>query len=334
MEILPITGPGPAFDAWHACYRDAVGAGRPYATLWQPTEVLAKLAQDDCLTLLFAGVDDGGTVAIGWADLPLKDNLRLCAVELGVLPMHRRRGFGSAMLEHLLDVGRAHGRTAFTAVYSAPYDAVDEPPGAAFLRGHGFDRALPDVQRVLDLPVPEATLDALATSAAAHQREYALRSFAGPVPDDIVRSYAALAATLELEAPRGDLELEATSADVAALRARERTLVVQRRTAYTTVAMRGAEVVAYTQIVVPAEEPGRCYQWGTLVDPAHRGHRLGVAVKVANLRLLQSACPDLRLVVTFNAAENDHMIGINELLGFRPVERGAQVQRVEDSPVG
>ena len=43
----------------------------------------------------------------------------------------------------------------------------------------------------------------------------------------------------------------------------------------------------WTDLATTIHEPGRAYQWGTLVDRAHRGHRLGVAVKVANLRLLQ-----------------------------------------------
>ena len=35
--------------------------------------------------------------------------------------------------------------------------------------------------------------------------------------------------------------------------------------------------------------------------PQHRGHRLGVAVKVANLRLLQRERPDIVRLTTYNA---------------------------------
>ena len=51
----------------------------------------------------------------------------------------------------------------------------------------------------------------------------------------------------------------------------------------------------------------------------HRGHRLGVAVKVANLRLLQRERPDITRLTTYNAEVNSHMIGVNEALGFRPL---------------
>jgi hypothetical protein len=45
-------------------------------------------------------------------------------------------------------------------------------------------------------------------------------------------------------------------------------------------------------------ESERAYQWGTSVRPDHRGHRLGLAVKAANLRLLQETHPQVTTVVT------------------------------------
>ena len=52
----------------------------------------------------------------------------------------------------------------------------------------------------------------------------------------------------------------------------------------------------------------------------HRGHRLGLLAKVANLRHLRSAQPDTRWVTSWNAGSNVHMVAINDLLGFVPVD--------------
>jgi hypothetical protein len=52
----------------------------------------------------------------------------------------------------------------------------------------------------------------------------------------------------------------------------------------------------------------------------NRGHRLGTIVKIANLRHAMAGEPALRVINTWNAAVNDHMISINEALGFRPVD--------------
>ncbi len=51
----------------------------------------------------------------------------------------------------------------------------------------------------------------------------------------------------------------------------------------------------------------------------HRGHRLGAAVKVANLRALQRERPDVTVVQTENAETNAFMVSINERLGFEVV---------------
>ena len=58
---------------------------------------------------------------------------------------------------------------------------------------------------------------------------------------------------------------------------------------------------------------------GTLVRRDHRGHRLGTAVKIANLRALQQARPEATEVKTQNAETNAWMVGINVRLGFGPV---------------
>jgi hypothetical protein len=41
-------------------------------------------------------------------------------------------------------------------------------------------------------------------------------------------------------------------------------------------------------------------------------------MKLANLRAYRERFPTARKVVTFNAEENQHMLAINEALGFRP----------------
>ena len=58
---------------------------------------------------------------------------------------------------------------------------------------------------------------------------------------------------------------------------------------------RTGEVVALTELFVNETMPHRSFQGGTLVMPGHRGHRLGVAVKVANLRALTAAYPRRRV---------------------------------------
>ena len=90
------------------------------------------------------------------------------------------------------------------------------------------------------------------------------------------------------------------------------------------------EVAAYTDLQLPASNPDRAHQWGTLVTAPHRGHRLGTAVKVANLQELQRSYPERRIVVTENAETNGYMVSINVALGFEIVEVQEMVKRTDE----
>jgi hypothetical protein len=60
-------------------------------------------------------------------------------------------------------------------------------------------------------------------------------------------------------------------------------------------------------------------QHNTIVLKEHRGHRLGMLLKVANIRRLQSMAPGHPSIITFNAEENRHMLDVNEAVGFEPM---------------
>ena len=70
---------------------------------------------------------------------------------------------------------------------------------------------------------------------------------------------------------------------------------------------------------VPAENSGSVSQQDTLVLPAHRGHGLGMLLKLANLAELQRRMPGHPSIITFNAEENRYMLDVNEAIGFIPV---------------
>ena len=88
-------------------------------------------------------------------------------------------------------------------------------------------------------------------------------------------------------------------------------------------------LAGHTIVGVEGECPWHAGQFDTSVLADHRGHRLGLLLKIAMLRLLRDAEPQLRELITWNAASNEHMIAVNEMLGYEVVATaGAYQQRI------
>ncbi len=106
---------------------------------------------------------------------------------------------------------------------------------------------------------------------------------------------------MTLDAPLGDMDYEPESWDVARLRASESRSMAR-------------------------QDPRVASQWDTIVDPAHRGHGLGVVLKSWNHRQLVDLVPEVACVNTRNAVANRHMVAVNEAFGFEPVETWTEYQ--------
>ena len=335
VEIVEVDPFDPGqFEPWHAAYLAAeLAAPEGVTSPWQLEEVRALMQEPAAMhwTRGYSGVLDGRVVASGWIRTPLLDNLERAELMVHIVPDERRRGHGWAMLAHLERVARERGRSILVGESAWPYAAGADgtgEPGPEFARRAGFDLALGDVKRVLPLPVPDALLEELAAEAAPHHTGYQLRSWVGPVPEDLLEGWARLTGSLLTEAPTGALDVEPETPDPGVVRERESLLAKQGRTKYNTVALDAdGDVAAFTDIATTVHEPRKAYQWGTLVRHDARGHRLGLAVKVANQRLLQRERPDLHVLTTYNAEVNTHMIGVNERLGFVPVARLGEFQK-------
>jgi hypothetical protein len=84
------------------------------------------------------------------------------------------------------------------------------------------------------------------------------------------------------------------------------------------------ELGGLTQVEVGTESPEWAFQALTAVSRAHRGHRLGLRLKLAMLELLARQEPQVTHLLTGNAETNKHMISINEELGYYVVGKPAR----------
>jgi GNAT superfamily N-acetyltransferase len=323
-----------AMAAWHAAYLEADLFERKSPTPWQLPELLAeaRATQTQNRYAFVAGLDGDQCIAAGRVTLDLLSNSHIAFVEDYVRPPHRRRGHGRAVLDRIEEIARSWGCTSAlteSAWASALGPDGASAPGREFARATGFHLGLVDVQRAVTLPVADDLLASLTEDArAAYEPDYRLDTWTGPVPEEYAEGWARLGSLVATEAPMGELEFDPESPSVEALREREAVQEAQGRLKHNTVALDATgTVVAYSDIATTVHEPGVGYQWGTLVDPAHRGRRLGLAVKVANLAHLQATRPDITRLITYNAEVNEHMIAINRQLGFEPVEYLGEFQK-------
>ena len=76
-------------------------------------------------------------------------------------------------------------------------------------------------------------------------------------------------------------------------------------------------LVGYSYLSVARAEPDTAYQEDTLVVADHRGHRLGLALKLDTLTRLRATSPTTRRMLTWNATTNAPMLAVNAALGYR-----------------
>lgn len=317
--------------AWHAFEERVHDEDRPGTPFWGADDVVAMLRADDPeeRSLPFVAEVDGQVVGSGIVFVPLLDNLDKAYSQLLVAPEARGRGVGDLLVEHVVGLARAEDRTLLLVEANLPPDHDADHPARRFAERHGFRLANQEIRRYLDLPVPAERLHAWAEEAASHHAGYAIETYQGAVPQELRASLVELRNQLAVDAPTGDLDFEAGGTTVEIYTEHAAKTAASGRRVYETVAVRDGVVVAHSTLSAPPPGQGMPFlnQWGTFVHREHRGHRLGLAVKVASLAHVQQRHPERTVVSTTNAVDNGPMVAINEQLGFRPVEVMAEFVR-------
>jgi GNAT superfamily N-acetyltransferase len=276
---------------------------------------------------LFAARESGGPIlGVGMMDMPLRDNTRSAEVTVAVHPAHRRRGAGTAIVEAMSDHGRADGRLVLNAIVDVPLDQARDHASLAFAPKVGFVATLSGNVRHLKVPADAAVLAELRSEVAAARDagDYRMVTFEAPWPARYLDDQCALFQCMSTDEPHGDDGYEEEVWD--AERVAENDALREARGARYLIAaaqhVPSGRLVACTELCIGADSPGQAWQMLTVVEPEHRGHRLGLAIKLANLELLAERAPAVRLIVTGNASVNAPMIAVNDMMGFKVASEG------------
>ena len=245
-------------------------------------------------------------------ELPERENKTNAFCHVVVGRAWRRRGIGTRLLSHAASQAESAGRRLLMS------NARVGSPGEDFARTIGARAGMQDVRRVLDVNASlHSRLPELRERALSRSAGYSLRFWSGSTPEDVAEATCQLYAALA-DAPH-DEAFEPATWDVARLRAAEERVIAQGTRWYSVAAMHdtSGEMAALTQVNVDPDVIDWAFQEITAVTRPHRGHRLGMLVKVDMLQRLAELEPQIRQIMTFNAAPNEHMIAVNVELGNR-----------------
>lgn len=307
-----------AYRSWFAAHDEALRHDFPDGPHWREQEARIQVEPSAVIdTVLLAAEDDDGEVAGTVAmELPLKDNLTTAQIEVGVRPIRRRRGIGSALLEAAESEAVRRGRSRFMADIEGPL-GPQESSGTHFAERHGYTRRIVEIMRVLRPPFDHTRLDELEQRAAQHADDYRIVSWRDRTPDEYVDEFARMTARMSTDAPLGSLDYEEEFWDAARVRIREERISRMRRGVWCTVAVAADGTIAgQTELQLSTDDDSTAFQEETIVDPRHRGHRLGLLMKVVNLRQLLRDRPGVGTIWTWNADTNAYMVAVNDQLGF------------------
>jgi GNAT superfamily N-acetyltransferase len=254
-------------------------------------------------------------------------------VQVEVLDTFRRHGIGQALYDALVTLARADGKTvlqsAFLGRVDVPGPRIESPTGfgsvpadddgARFALRHGFQ--LEQVYRAskVDLPTdPRLLAELRNTAELAAGTDYRVLAWEGRTPDDRMDDIALLHTRMSTDAPSAELDIveEVWTAervrnhddlDESSPRLRLTSAVEHRPS---------GRLVGYTELSIPPETVRPVVQFDTLVLSEHRGHRLGMLLKVANIQELEARHAGHPVITTTNAEENRHMLSVNEAVGF------------------
>ena len=326
MDILRF---GPDHADPLARYVDVVNAARATDSPWShPATVKGmegrlRYGWDGEVETSFLGLVDGAAVAGGTVATSEHDNLHLAWLGFQVHPDHRRRGYGTAMLEHLVAETRAQGRTSIGT------DGWENDATRGFAVRHGFKEGSRAVQRRQLLAALDwAEIEGLHARSGAQASAYELVRREGRTPDDELAAMADLTAAIN-DAPTDDLDIEDEVFSPERVRGYEDAQLAKGHRLYRVFARHRetGDLAGHTVVVVDGERPQLAEQHDTSVVGAHRGHRLGMLLKTDMNLWLRDVEPQLTEISTWNAESNDFMIGVNEALGYRILGRELELQK-------
>jgi len=315
-----------ALRAWWEVGRAATAyrPGKPWP-VWEQSRVALPADNPERGITLIGAIDGREMVGAGLLTRSLRDNLHTAMAFAYTRPDRVREGIGRRLVEELEVVAAGDGRTTVQSEAYLPPGGSGVPE--AFATAMGYAVASRESIKELTLTDYLARREALAAAAPVPDG-YRVITFDTVCPDEHLASFGRLLGMLLAEVPLGELDLEDSEWSAERIREAERRQVAIGRHVQTAMALApDGSVAGVSDVRVDDSDPAHGQVGITLVDPVHRGRRLGLALKVATHDLAVATYPELVSVDTSNAEVNTWMNAVNDALGYRTIETLLELQK-------
>lgn len=317
----------PALRAWwevgHAA--TAERPGKPWP-VWEQSRVAMPRHHPEIGVSLLGAIDGREMVGAGLLTRRLKENLHAAMAFAWVVPGRTREGIGRSLVRELEVMAAGDGRTTIQGEAFLPPGG--SAPAGPFAAAMGYSVASRESIKELTVADYLARRPDLARTVGGAADGYRFVTFDTVCPEEHVESFGRILGLLMTEIPLGELDLETSEWTTERIRAAEQRQADTGRHVLTALAIApDGEVAGVSDVRVDDTDHENAQVGITIVDPSHRGHRLGLALKMGTHDLALSAYPSLVRVDTSNAEVNTHMNAVNEALGYRSIETLLELQK-------
>lgn len=180
---------------------------------------------------------------------------------------------------------------------------------------------------LLDVPLPQERIESIERSleSVPFTERYALHTWVDSAPEELLEPLARLHARLPSDSFVKPIVSDPDPWDAERVRRTERLREEDGDRSLMAVAedRDNGELVGMTELILAQHRPTLALQDETLVIREHRGRRLGMRLKMANLKQLTEVQPEVETVYSWTHTGNDRMNWVNAQLGFQDAGQSA-----------
>ncbi|MCJ2531207.1 MAG: GNAT family N-acetyltransferase [Candidatus Thermoplasmatota archaeon] len=248
-------------------------------------------------------------------------NEHLAQTNIALLESYRRKGLGKDLLTKVAELAEAQGKSRLIG-------SSDEEDGKVFARALGAEIALEGLENRLDITrVQWDMVEGWAAAGPERSPTSTIHWYTNHIDEAILEDYCKFYTEVFNQQPFGQLDVKDLVFDSISFRDREARVADVGGSWITALTMEEeGKISGMTEMFYLPDRETMIGQGLTGVKEAYRGRGLGKWLKATMLLRVRDQLPQVTVVQTGNATENEAMLSINRRLGFEKYKEAESFQ--------